>query len=122
MVTRNGQMYHQSLAFRYLDTFPKPEGVPVWPDLVPELEAEQVRAAVADGAMCVGDPDTVRGVVRGFADMGCDQLGFALLAGRLPTDVATDSLRLFAREVLGEFDTEPGHRSDRMREAAQPVR
>src|SRR5581483_422495 len=118
MVTRNGQMYHQSLAFRYLDTFPKGPDVPVWPQLVPELGAEQVRAAVADGAMCVGDPDVVRTVVRGFADMGCDQLGFALLAGRLPTDVATASLQLFAKEVLREFDTDPVHRSDRMRSAA----
>jgi hypothetical protein len=72
--------------------------------------------------MCVGDPDDVRRVVQGFADMGCDQLGFALLAGRLPTDVAIESLQLFGREVLRDFDTDDVHRTTRMRNAATPAR
>ena len=28
--------YQNSLVFRYLDTFPRPAGIPEWPELIPE--------------------------------------------------------------------------------------
>ena len=35
--------YHLSLVFRYLDTFPKPPGVPEWPEIVPAMDAADAR-------------------------------------------------------------------------------
>ena len=37
--------YQNSLVFRYLDTFPRPEGIPVWPDLIPGADAGGGRRA-----------------------------------------------------------------------------
>ena len=34
--------YQNSLVFRYLDTFPRPDGIPVWPDLIPERTPEEI--------------------------------------------------------------------------------
>jgi hypothetical protein len=34
-----GNNYHTSLVFRYLDTFPRPAGVPAWPETLPEPSA-----------------------------------------------------------------------------------
>src|SRR5205823_1654897 len=31
-----GMGYHRSLLLRYLDTFPRPDGLPVWPALLPD--------------------------------------------------------------------------------------
>src|SRR3989442_401529 len=33
---RMGSSYHTSLVFRYLDTFPRPAGIPEWPKVLPE--------------------------------------------------------------------------------------
>ena len=35
--------YHLSLVFRYLDTFPKPPGIPEWPEIIPAMDAEHAR-------------------------------------------------------------------------------
>ena len=39
-----GVGYHRSLLFRYLDTFPRPAGVPEWPALLPEPTPEALDA------------------------------------------------------------------------------
>src|ERR1700727_3729136 len=46
--------YHLSLVFRYLDTFPKPKGLPEWPEIVPGLDANGLEAAIAPGNIPVG--------------------------------------------------------------------
>ena len=35
--------YHLSLVFRYLDTFPKPPGIPEWPEIIPAMDAADAR-------------------------------------------------------------------------------
>src|SRR3954451_7846012 len=38
--------YHQSNVYRYHDTFPHPDWVPQWPDLIPEPDVETLRASM----------------------------------------------------------------------------
>src|ERR1700694_4981655 len=49
--------YHSSLVFRYLDTFPRPPGIPVWPELLPEPTPETLEQAINDGLYCICTPD-----------------------------------------------------------------
>ena len=54
---------HKSLLFRYLDTFPRPPGIPSWPELAPKMSADELEAAIQLGEYCIGDPG--RGRPRG---------------------------------------------------------
>jgi alkanesulfonate monooxygenase SsuD/methylene tetrahydromethanopterin reductase-like flavin-dependent oxidoreductase (luciferase family) len=113
-----GSSYHTSLVFRYLDTFPRPRGVPVWPELIPEPTAEQLEERIAAGNRLVGDPDEVARGVQMYADVGCDQLIFGLLASTQPQETALHTVELFGREVIPRFDRDPVHSTTRMREGA----
>ena len=110
--------YHKSLLFRYLDTFPKPEGTPVWPELCAPYTAEEMDLAVELGEWAIGDPDECRRVVQKFADIGADQLSFGMLSSEVPIDVVIEATELFGREVIPQFDTDPVHRSARLRDRA----
>src|SRR6184192_856422 len=113
-----GSSYHTSLVFRYLDTFPRPPGVPEWPRLIPEPDAATLEERIRAGNRLVGDPDEVARGVQLYADVGCDQLIFGLLASRQPQEVALHTLELFGREVLPRFDRDALHSTTRMRAAA----
>jgi len=109
--------YHKSLLFRYLDTFPRPEGTPVWPELCEPMKPEEMAAAVELGEWAVGDPDDCRRVVQRWTDVGADQLVFGMLSQETPIDVVLTATELFGREVIPHFDTDPLHRSTRQRQA-----
>lgn len=107
--------YHKSLLFRYLDTFPKPEGTPTWPELFPPYTQEEVDIAVKMGEWAIGDPDEVSKVVQRFEDVGADQMTFGMLSQETPIEVVIEATELFGREVIPRFDTEPEHRTTRLR-------
>jgi alkanesulfonate monooxygenase SsuD/methylene tetrahydromethanopterin reductase-like flavin-dependent oxidoreductase (luciferase family) len=113
-----GTGYHTSLVFRYLDTFPRPAGVPEWPAVIPEPTPVQMEERIAAGSRIVGDPDDCARGVQLYADIGCDQLIFGVLASTQPQDVALRSVALFGREVIPRFDKDPVHSTTRFREAA----
>ncbi len=113
-----GSGYHTSLVFRYLDTFPRPAGVPQWPALIPDPTPAQLEERIASGQRIVGDPDECARAVQQYADVGCDQIIFGILASTQPQDVALETVRLFGREVQPRFDTDPVHSTTRYREAA----
>ena len=115
---RMGSGYHTSLVFRYLDTFPRPAGVPPWPALIPEPTPAQLEERIASGQRIVGDPDECAAAVQKYADVGCDQIIFGVLASTLPQDVALGSVALFGDRVIPRFDRDPVHSTTRMREAA----
>jgi alkanesulfonate monooxygenase SsuD/methylene tetrahydromethanopterin reductase-like flavin-dependent oxidoreductase (luciferase family) len=70
------------------------------------------------GLVIVGDPDDcVRGVQR-WTDVGFDQLTFSPTTNTLPTEVVVQSMELFGREVIPQFDKDPVHSTTRYREAA----
>jgi alkanesulfonate monooxygenase SsuD/methylene tetrahydromethanopterin reductase-like flavin-dependent oxidoreductase (luciferase family) len=110
--------YQTSLVFRYLDTFPRPEGVPVWPDLLPATTPEEFEFAIRTGMMCYGDPEEVSRAVQGYMDAGVDQLVFGMLSSAMSGEVAVESVETFGKHVIPQFDTDPVHRTTRLREAA----
>jgi len=109
--------YQNSLLFRYLDTFPRPPGIPEWPALIPEPTTADIDARIAAGTMMYGTPDDVRRVARSYEEAGVDQVVFGLLSSTMPRDVAVETIETFGREVLPEFDRDPVHRTTRQREA-----
>ncbi len=114
-----GSGYHTSLVFRYLDTFPRPAGVPPWPQLIPEPNAAQLEERIASGQRIVGDPDECAKAVQQYADVGCDQIIFGILASSQPQEIALQSAELFGKHVIPRFDKDPVHSTTRMREAGR---
>ena len=113
-----GTGYHTSLVFRYLDTFPRPAGVPEWPQLIPEPTPAQLDERIASGQRIVGNPDECAKAVQQYADIGCDQIIFGVLASTQPQDIALQSVETFGKHVQPRFDKDPIHSTTRMREAA----
>ena len=107
--------YHKSLLFRYLDTFPKPEGTPQWPELFPPYTKEEVDLAVQMGEWAIGDPDECARVVQTWEDVGADQMTFGMMSQETPVEIVIEATELFGREVIPRFDKDPEHRTTRLR-------
>jgi alkanesulfonate monooxygenase SsuD/methylene tetrahydromethanopterin reductase-like flavin-dependent oxidoreductase (luciferase family) len=114
---RMGISYLQSLVFYYHDTFPKPEGVPVWPAEFPEPTLDDIEYRINEGFMLCGDPDEVLEQVRRYESVGCDQLVFGLPID-MPWEAASETIRLMADHVIPKVDPDRVHRTTRFREAA----
>ncbi|GAB2942823.1 MULTISPECIES: LLM class flavin-dependent oxidoreductase [unclassified Streptomyces] len=112
-----GLNYLQSLLFRYHDTFPRPEGVPEWPELLPEYTEEIVELLIAEELMICGDPDEVLKQCRRWDRAGADQLSFGLPIGISP-EHTMNTIRLIGEHVIPRIDTDPVHRTSRFRAAA----
>jgi alkanesulfonate monooxygenase SsuD/methylene tetrahydromethanopterin reductase-like flavin-dependent oxidoreductase (luciferase family) len=110
--------YQNSLVFRYLDTFPKPPGLPTWPDLIPEPSPELIRENIAKADVCMGTPDDVVKAVKRYQDAGADQLTFGMLSTTMPVEIAIESVENFGKYVIPEFDKDKVHSTTRLREAA----
>jgi alkanesulfonate monooxygenase SsuD/methylene tetrahydromethanopterin reductase-like flavin-dependent oxidoreductase (luciferase family) len=113
-----GMGYHRSLLLRYLDTFPKPAGVPEWPELLPDPTPEEVSAAIEMRELPYGTPDEVAASIQRYADAGADQVVFGLLSSTMDRDLATETIETFGKHVLPQFDKDPVHRTTHQREAA----
>ena len=96
-----------------------PAGVPPWPQLIPEPNAAQLEERIRTGNRIVGDPDECARGVQLYADVGCDQLIFGILASTQPQESALGTVALFGREVIPRFDRDPVHSTTRQREAAR---
>ena len=106
-----------SLVFRYHDTFPKPEGVPDWPDALPEPSLAEVQWRIDNGYMLCGNPDEVLEQVKIYEQVGCDQLVFGLPID-MGMECALETVRLFGDHVIPELDKDPVHSTTHYREAA----
>jgi alkanesulfonate monooxygenase SsuD/methylene tetrahydromethanopterin reductase-like flavin-dependent oxidoreductase (luciferase family) len=113
--------YQNSLVFRYLDTFPKPPGLPEWPALIPEPTIEGLEAGVARGLIAIGDPEECINTVNTYVDIGADQLTFGMLSTTMPVEIAVEAVETFGKHVLPEFDKDPVHSTTRQREAQAPA-
>jgi alkanesulfonate monooxygenase SsuD/methylene tetrahydromethanopterin reductase-like flavin-dependent oxidoreductase (luciferase family) len=109
--------YQNSLVFHYLDTFPKPDYVPDWPEVLPEPTMEQLDQAIASGQVCIGDPDEVAKAVQTYVDTGADQLTFGMLSTTMPVEIAIEAVETFGKHVLPQYDKDPVHSTTRQREA-----
>ncbi|HEV8296792.1 MAG TPA: LLM class flavin-dependent oxidoreductase [Acidimicrobiales bacterium] len=115
--TKMGLSYIQSLVFRYHDTFPKPEGFPVWPEVIPEPTLDDIEARIEAGFLLCGDPDEVLQQVKRYEEIGCDSVGFGFPLD-MPHELALETIRMFGDNVIPKLDKDPVHRSTRFREAA----
>ena len=124
VATRMTTGYHTSNLYRYLDTFPRPDGIPAWPDLIPEPTLEQIETSVARGLMAIGSPEEVERCVAKYETTGADQLVFGMLSTTMPIDVAVEAVETFGRHLIPAFDKDPAHRTTVQREtqiAPQPA-
>ena len=115
--SRLGMGYHRSLLLRYLDTFPKPAGVPEWPEILPDPTPEMIAAGIAMGEMPYGTPEEVERAITRYQNAGVDQVVFGLLSSTMDRDLAFETIETFGKHVLPRFDKDPIHRTTRQREA-----
>ena len=114
-----GSGYHTSLVFRYLDTFPRPAGVPAWPQLIPEPTAGAARRAHRIRATHRRRSRRVR--ARRCSSMPTSAAISSSSASSPRRSRRTSALRsveLFGKHVIPRFDKDPVHSTTRMREAA----
>jgi alkanesulfonate monooxygenase SsuD/methylene tetrahydromethanopterin reductase-like flavin-dependent oxidoreductase (luciferase family) len=109
--------YQNSLVFHYLDTFPKPPGLPDWPDLIPEPTPDSLEQNIRDHLVMIGTPDEVKPAVADYEAAGADQVVFGMLSTTMPIEVAIEGVETFGKHVLPEFDKDPVHSTTRQREA-----
>ncbi len=107
--------YLQSNVFRYHDTFPRPEGVPAWPGLLPDNTAESIEMQI-QGGLIVGDPAEALAQCERWAAAGADQLVFG--SGMATHAEELETIRLLGQHVIPKIDTDPVHRTTRFRDAA----
>jgi hypothetical protein len=105
-----------SQVFRYHDTLPRPPGFPVWPELMPDLTVEALDAFIGLGAAIVGDSNDVIDQIKVWESTGADQL--LMLRGVKTKEQTLRMIKLMGEHVIPKFDTEPGHRTTRLRTAA----
>ena len=110
--------YQNSLVFRYLDTFPKPPGIPTWPALIPEPTVAGLEAGVARGLVAIGDPEECKKTCQTYVDIGADQLTFGMLSTTMPIDIAVEAVETFGRHVIPAYDKDPVHSTTRQRLAS----
>jgi hypothetical protein len=108
--------YLQSNVFRYHDTFPHPEGIPYWPELMQTYDADMIKGMAGIGAVICGDPGQALEQCKRWEASGADQLVFGLgCASKADT---LEMIRLMGEHVIPKIDTDPIHRSTRFRDAA----
>jgi alkanesulfonate monooxygenase SsuD/methylene tetrahydromethanopterin reductase-like flavin-dependent oxidoreductase (luciferase family) len=107
--------YLQSNVFRYHDTFPHPEQVPYWPELIPDYDADTIGALAGIGALICGDPDQALEQCRRWESAGADQLVFGV--GCASVADTLEMIELMGEHVIPKIDTDPVHRTTKLREA-----
>ena len=108
--------YLQTQVFRYHDTFPHPDFVPYWPDQIPDYDAAAIEGMATIGGMVCGDPDEALQQCRRWESAGADQLIFG--TGTATVEDTLEMIELMGRHVIPKIDTDPVHRTSRMRDAA----
>ncbi len=109
--------YQNSLVFHYLDTFPKPAGLPDWPNLIPEPSPEALQQAIDSHLVMIGATDDVAKSVKAYQDAGADQVVYGMLSTTMPVEIAIEAVETFGKHVIPEFDKDPVHLTQRHREA-----
>lgn len=107
--------YLQTNVFRYHDTFPRPEWVPPWPQVLPKPSRQDLEASAA-GGLVMGTPDEALETCRKWEAAGADQLVFGV--GMTGQEEMLETIRLMGAHVIPEIDKDPVHRTTKLREAA----
>ena len=109
--------YHTTNVFRYLDTFPRPPGIPEWPTVLPDPTYEQVDQSIKDHLVCIGTPEECAKTVERYQATGADQLSFGMLSTTMPVEIAIEAVETFGQQIIPAFDKDPVHSTTRQREA-----
>ena len=116
-IVASNPTYLQSNVFRYHDTFPHPDWVPNWPELLPEMTDERPDASLGSAGHGARRPrPRAGGSARRWESAGADQLVFGIGPGTLEGTLET--IRLMGEHVIPKIDTDPVHRTTRFRDAA----
>jgi alkanesulfonate monooxygenase SsuD/methylene tetrahydromethanopterin reductase-like flavin-dependent oxidoreductase (luciferase family) len=107
--------YYISLVFRYLDTFPRPKGIPEWPQTIPDQTPEQINKSIESRSIAIGDPAEVTETIKRFEETGADQLSFGMLSSAMPIETCEEAVATFGKHVLPQFDKDPVHSTTRQR-------
>jgi alkanesulfonate monooxygenase SsuD/methylene tetrahydromethanopterin reductase-like flavin-dependent oxidoreductase (luciferase family) len=110
--------YFIGILFHYLDTFPRPAGIPDWPEILPAITPDQLDAAIAAGEMAIGSPDEVAKTVERYVATGADQLSFGMLSTSISLENCQEAVETFGKHVLKDFDKDPVHSTTKQRLAA----
>jgi alkanesulfonate monooxygenase SsuD/methylene tetrahydromethanopterin reductase-like flavin-dependent oxidoreductase (luciferase family) len=108
--------YLQTQVFRYHDTFPHPDFIPFWPDQIPDYDAATIEGMARIGGMVCGEPDEALKQCRRWESAGADQLIFG--TGTATVEDTLEMIELMGRHVIPKIDTDPVHRTSRMRDGA----
>lgn len=114
--SRNGRQ--QSLVFKYLNTFPKPPGVPDWPTEIPDPTLEDLAVGFQKGTSIVGSPDDCAEALAKWQGIGVDQLIMGPTGSAWPYGLVEESVELLGNKVIPQFDTDPEARAERFRREA----
>ena len=109
-----GMGYHRSLLLRYLDTFPRPAGIPEWPELLPDPTPAEIDEAITAGDTPYGTPDEVERRDPQVRRRGCRP-------GRVRAAVVDDGSRPRDRDDRDVRQARAAARSTRTRCTARPV-
>jgi alkanesulfonate monooxygenase SsuD/methylene tetrahydromethanopterin reductase-like flavin-dependent oxidoreductase (luciferase family) len=107
--------YLQSNVFRYHDTFPRPDWVPPWPELLPSPGREELEQ-LASAGLVLGTPDDALATCQKWEAAGADQLVFGV--GMTTQEQMLKTIRMMGEHVIPKIDKDPVHRTTRLREAA----
>jgi hypothetical protein len=98
------------------DTFPRPEGLPVWPEVMLTLSEEQLDGFIDLRVAIVGDPEDTIAQINRWEATGGDQM---LLLRRRGAARNRADARADGQVRDPEFDSDPVHRTTGQRAAAE---
>ena len=106
------KFFGYALAHHYIFGEHKPGRTNIWA----AYERVQAMLPEAGAARGIGTPEQLRAHLKSFEDSGVDQVAFIQQGGKNRHDHICQSLELFAREVLPEFDAREEARARRKQE------
>jgi len=85
------------------------------------LGAQMMERGMGSLRGAIGTPEQIRALLRGYAEVGIDQVIFVSQTGRNRHEHICESLELFAREVMPEFHEDEERREREKRERLAPA-
>ena len=110
------KFFGYALAHHYIFGEHKPGRTDIWA----AYEKARAKLPEAGAARGIGTPDQLRAHLKSFEDSGVDQVAFIQQGGKNQHDHICQSLELFAREVLPEFDAREEVRAKVKQEVLAP--
>jgi hypothetical protein len=89
--------------------------VPYWPELLPDRTRDDIPLLLQAGGI-IGDPDDALAQCKRWEAAGADQLVFGV--GTAEKAWTLETIRLIGEHIIPKIDTDPVHRTTRLREVA----